>query len=238
MNTSRNGSRQFFLALLVLLVVAWVSGEATQWILRNRAQHLLADIQAINVDRSRWADVQPTMQRWSKWSSTPRACTADSCDYRISIEQSLPRILVGNPNNGIGNWLPRLVDRTGLRSTAARGGFTVEHGVVTAKWFGEQVTLPVADWEQTTGYIPYLSVLSGESSKFHVTLPGPKPLHPNRMVQPINNYLVVSFTPDEDPSEKAQLMDFRLTCITQLTPCHSEREILPEAWRMLQEKNR
>jgi hypothetical protein len=55
-------------------------------------------------------------------------------------------------------------------------------------------------------------------------------------VQRANNYLVVSFTPSEEPAEKAKLMDFQFNCITQIRPCHSEYYILPEAWRMMQEQ--
>lgn len=236
MNSAWGRSRQFVLAILVLLAAAWTSGEAAQWLVRWRAERLLADIRSLEVNRSQWSDVQPVMHRWGQWSTLPGPCTAQACNYRINFEQTLPPMLVGTPGGDQKNWLAIAIDRIGLRSVAVHAGFTVQRGVLTAKWFGEQVTPPVQDWASSTGYIPYLSVLSGESLSFHSNLGDPPKLHPNRMVQPINNYIVVSFTPDETPSEKAALMDFQLTCITQFSPCLSERDILPEGWRMLQEQ--
>jgi hypothetical protein len=226
---------------LLLLVVAWVAGEGAQWLQLNRAKRLLAEVRSIDVNHSQWADAQGLMQRWDRWGSAAGACTSDYCKFNINVEQTLPRMLIGNPSNTVGNWLPRLADRVGLRSSAVRAGIVVEHGVITTKWFGEQVTMPISEWEHTVGYIPYVSVLSGESSEFHVSPTDrdhSQPRHLNRMVQPINNYLVVSYTPEEDPAEKQVLMDFQLACITQITPCRSEREILPEAWRMQQENLR
>ncbi|MDR3745400.1 MAG: hypothetical protein P4K80_04635 [Acidobacteriaceae bacterium] len=236
MNTARNSSRQFFLALLVLLVASWASGEGAQWLLRWRAEKLLADVRSIHVDRSQWADAQRMMQQWNRWGAPVEGCTAEKCDYRINLVQSLPPILGASPQGGVRNLLPRLANLVGLRSTAARAGFTVENGVITSRWFGEQVTPPVADSMPTTEYIPYLSVLSEESAKFRLPTEGHPRLHPNRTAQPVNNYLVVGFTPDEDPSEKAALLDFHLSCITQLLPCHSESEILPEGWKLSQER--
>jgi hypothetical protein len=235
MNNVRSGSLQLLFAILILLLTAWASGEATQWLLRNRAERLLTDVRAIHVDQSKWADVQPMMSTWAQWASSKGACTEQNCNYRINIEQTLPSFLIGNPSGGR-NWLPRFANLLGLRNTAARGGFTVERGVVTAKWFGEQVTLPVEDWGVHTDYIPYLSVLSGESSMFKAEAKDHPQSHPNRTVQRANNYLVVSFTPSEEPAEKAKLMDFQFNCITQIRPCHSEYYILPEAWRMMQEQ--
>jgi len=55
------------------------------------------------------------------------------------------------------------------------------------------------------------------------------------MAQHLKGYLQVSFSPNEDPSEQSALMDFRFACLTQLRPCETEAEILPEGARMLQE---
>lgn len=236
MNNARSGPRQFLFALMILFFTAWATGEAAQWLLRWRAQRLLNDIRSLTVDRSQWADVQPMMGRWGKWSSPSGACTAEFCNYRINIVQTLPSFLAGTPDNSARNWLPRIAQDLGLRSTAAHAGFTVERGVVSTKWFGEQVTLPVQDWSLSSNYIPYLSVLSGESYKFRAPGKDTPLSHPNRTVLHTNSYMVVSFTPQEETSEQAALMDFQFSCITQLTPCSSERDILYEGWRMSQEQ--
>jgi hypothetical protein len=54
------------------------------------------------------------------------------------------------------------------------------------------------------------------------------PTHPFRMAQRFKGSygLGVKFTTEEPPSERAKLMDFHLSCVTQFFPCGSEREIL------------
>jgi hypothetical protein len=236
MNLLLRRCRQLLLAVLLVLFATWAWGEAAQWLFRWHAQHLLADIRSLDVDRSTWSDARPVMHKWIQDSTPKGACTQDACNFEIDLVQTLPPILVGNPTAGAHNWLPRLVDHLGLRNAAARAGLTIEHGVVTTKWFGEQVTPPLRDWHASVNYIPYLSASSEETSHFHQIAGGQKLLHPNRMVQHKGSYVAVTFAPDEDPAERATLMDFRFTCITRLNPCETQADILPEALQMLQEQ--
>lgn len=233
MNKVESGFRQLFFAVLILVFAAWTSGEWTQWMLRWRAEKLLTEVRALDVNHAQWTDAQNIMQRWNKWGAPVEGCTAEKCNYRVSLIQSLPPMLIGYSDEGMKNWIPRIVYHLGLRNVAVRGGFTVENGIVTAKWFGEQVTPPVGDWGLHTDYIPYLSVLSSESSKFK-----DKTEHslqqPSRAAEFSNMSTAVSFTPDEEPGVKAALMDFQLSCLTQLKPCRSEYDILPEGLRLTQ----
>jgi hypothetical protein len=224
------------LTILFLLVAAWVSGEAYQWLLRWRAERLLSDIRSLQVNRSGWTDAEQVMTRWGQWGVSSPSCTMIGCAYRINLIQSLPPVLGGYPDKGVKNWLPKLVGYLGLRGAAVRAEFTVQHGLVTAKWFSEQVTLPVQDWNHSADYVPYMTATAGQNSTFHDHILEQHPLHPNRVVQIFPNVLVVSYAQDEDPSEQALLMDFRFSCITRLRPCGSMGEMLPEGWRMLQEK--
>jgi hypothetical protein len=236
MNAILRSSRQVLITILILLCAAWASGEAYQWLLRWRAGKLLADVRSLEVNRSQWPDAQKMMARWGRWSVPKASCTTESCVYQINLIQSLPPILGGYPGKGVKNWLPKIVGHLGLRGAAARAGFTVEHGIVTSKWFGEQVTLPVQDWNNSGDYVPYLSVSSGGFSRFHQRASEFPHLHPNRMVQAYPHGLNVMFDPQEDPSEQALLLDYRFSCFTQLRPCRSEGDMLPEGWRMLQEQ--
>jgi hypothetical protein len=229
-------SRQILLTILILLGAAWASGEAAQWLLRWRAQKLLTDVRSLEVNRSGWPDAQQIMTKWAQWGKSSASCTAEACAYQINLIQVLPPMLVGYPGVGVKNWLPKMVGHLGLRSGAARAGFSVEHGVVTEKWFGEQVTLPVREWGLPAGYVPYLSVSSGGNSRFHERAGEFPHLHPNRLVRTYPNGMNVSFSPEEEAPEQALLMDFRFSCITQLSPCRNAGDILPEGWRMLQEQ--
>jgi hypothetical protein len=225
--------RQLLFALLFILAVAWLFGFGAQWLLRWRAEKLLAGIRALQVNHATWSDAQQLEQKWSQWTTAKAGCTSDNCTLQIGLVQTLPPILVAQP--GARNWLPSLADHIGLRSTAARAGFTVEHGVVTTKYFGEQTTLPVRGLGTPDVYTPYLSVSSAETTHFREIVGDSKIAHPNRMAQHLKGYLQVTFSPGEDPAEQSALMDFSFSCLTQLRPCETEAEILPEGARMIQQ---
>jgi hypothetical protein len=239
MNSLLRSSRKILLTLLLLLCAAWAAGEAAQWLLRWRALHLLADIRSIEVNRTTWSDAQKIITKWGQASAAGGACTSEACDCRINLVQTLPSMLVGYPDAGVRNWLPRLMDHLGLRNAAVRGGFTVSQGLVVSRWFGEQVTLPVRDWYLRSGeYVPELAVSSEESPTFRGYEGIESPSHPYRRVRNMQGRygLLFHFLPQEDPSERAALMDFRFNCITQFLPCASEGEILPEGLRMVQDE--
>ncbi len=236
MNSILRLCRQLLLFLLILLAAAWVSGEGFQWLLRWRAERLLTDVRSLDISRSGWPDAQKLMTKWGQWSIPTANCTAESCTYQINLVQTLLPFLGGSPDKGAKNWLPKMVGHLGLRSAAARAGFTVQHGVVTEKWFGEQVTLPVQDWDPAEGYVPYLSVSSRDSSKFHEHPRDPDQLYPNRLVRTYPHGMNASFASDEEPAEQALLLAYRFNCITQIQPCRDVADILPEGWRTMQEE--
>jgi len=236
MNAMLRTCRQILLVILVLLAAAWATGEAEQWLLRWRANKLLSDVRSLEVERSGWADAQQVMRKWGQWGSYKGSCTSQACMYQINLVQTLPPVLGGYPGKGVNNWLPKLMGHLGLRGGAARAGFAIEQGVLTQMWFGEQVTLPVQDWDLSGHYVPYLSVASGGYSRFPLHTSEFPHLHPYRMVQAYPHGMTVIYSPEEAPAERALLLDFRFTCITRLRPCRSEGEMLPEGWRMLQEQ--
>jgi hypothetical protein len=231
MNEIERSCRQLLLYLLVLLAAAWIYGEGFQWLLRWRAERLLSDVRTLAVNRSGWPDAQQVMTKWGHWGKSSANCTAEACTYQINMEQTLLPVLEGTPGKGAMNWLPRMAGHLGLRSAAARATFTVQHGVVTDKGFGEQVTLPVGDWGPSMTYVPYLSVSSQLNSKFHDGRQHPDQLYPNRLVRIYPHGMNASYASDEDPSEQALLMDFRFECITQIRPCREVADMLPEGWR-------
>ncbi len=236
MNSVFQRLRKLVLTLLLLICVAWVFGEAAQQLLSWHAQHLLADIRSLDVNHTTWSDAAPIMQRWSRWGSAKAGCSEAACEYRITLAQALPPFLIGSPDATAKNLLPRLMDHIGLRTAAVRAGLTVEHGIITSKWFGEQVTLPVRNWNATDDYVPYLSVASTETSHFHEHTAGNALPHPNRMTQHVKTYLEISDSPKEDPFQRSVLMAFRFNCITQLHPCENEADILPAGLNLIQEQ--
>ncbi len=98
------------------------------------------------------------------------------------------------------------------------------------------MTPPVRDWGISDGYIPYVSASSAQTSQFRERAGNQQLLHPNRMAQHKDSLVAVTFSSDEDPAVQSALMDFHFACITRLSPCESEADLLPEAMRMWQEQ--
>jgi len=204
--------------------------------LRWRAEKLLVEIQSLQVNHSTWADVEPLLARWKKIGEISKNCAPDDCVYEVIFRHVLPPSLRGYTDNGVQNYLPRVINRIGLRSVAGViGGFTVKSGVVTQRSFAEIVSLPVRVWFDRGGaYVPDLSVGSSEKDQFNRF---DRHFYPYRTARNMKGPygLIVTFLPQEQAGIRTALMDFRLYCITRFSPCLSEEEILPEGAKLLQE---
>jgi hypothetical protein len=73
------------LVLLGLIVLGAVFVSMQQRIFRYRAEHLLADMQAIALHKTGWAQAQAVMHRWGAWEHYDGACTATNCKYAITL---------------------------------------------------------------------------------------------------------------------------------------------------------
>ncbi|RZU43506.1 hypothetical protein BDD14_5173 [Edaphobacter modestus] len=231
--------RRVLFVVLVLLGVAWLWSEANQWLLRWRGERLLADIQSLEVGKSSWTDAEALMKKRGL-RHLGDSCTPEKCQYGIRMEHTLPRWFWGYPDYGVMNWMPRIADNVGLRISVISAVFTVEKGIVTSKSFWEMVRLPVRDWFLPgSGHMSELSVNSAEEADFSRYYLGfdykLSRMHPHSAATADKRGLVVTYSPDEDISERAKLMDFRLDCITRFIPCKNEREILPEGQVLLEE---
>jgi hypothetical protein len=223
-------------ALAVLVVSAWAIAYAGQWLLRWRAERLLGEIRSLQVNRSTLAEVKPLIAKWSKTQEVSTDCTAEDCQYGVTLTDVLPAPLRGYPDDGVKNYLPRLMDHIGLRSASAVGGIRVRNGVVTERTFIENVSLPVSVWFERGGaFVPDLLVWSSEISSFRGY--DFTPLYPHRVARNLKGpYGVkITFVPEEQADVQKALMDFRLHCITRFSPCLEESEILPESSKLLEE---
>jgi hypothetical protein len=228
---------QLLASILILIVVAWTWEDGAQWLLRSRAEKLLTEVKSVELNRSTNVDIQALITRWSRYGTHWGRCTDKDGYCVIQLAHVYPDPLRGYLDEGVRNWLPRVMDHTGLRTSAVRAGFNFQNGVVTSKGFSEYTSLPLRNWFSLGGaYVPELAVSSSEVSKFRDSYV-PAASHPYRRARYMKGPygLEISFLPQENPSEKAALMEFRFSCITRFVPCESEGEILPEGWKMLQE---
>lgn len=224
--------------LMLLAAGAWLAAYTDQWILRWRAEKLLADIDSIQINRSTWADAETLIAKWRKNHDVSVLCGDEGCEYSLHYSHILLPALRGYPDEGVKNYLPRLIDHIGLRSEAVMGSLREKDGVLVEKGFAEEVALPVRVWFDRGGaYVPELAVWSGETTQFHRYEPGLGSPDARRTARNMKGPygLGVRFLPTEDVAERAALMDFRMSCLTRLSPCLNEGEILPEGANVLEQ---
>lgn len=84
-------SRRIAAGLLLLCLVAWLWAEADQWLLRRRAEHLLADIQSIQVGKTTDAEAWRIMEKWGRWNQHyGDRCKQSDCSYNFRMTHLLP----------------------------------------------------------------------------------------------------------------------------------------------------
>lgn len=130
------------------------------------------------------------------------------------------------------------MDHIGQRSEFVLGGFVVEHSLVTQKSFNVGTGLPPSLWYGPNGFFMSGLVVASEEDDHFMEHYGQRVRsHPYRLARRFKyTYgMDIVVAPQEDPSIKASLMDFRLFCLTQFTPCQSEDQILPAGWKLMEE---
>ena len=224
--------------ILVCLVSVWLFGEAAQWLLRWRAEKLLADIRSITVGQTSVDNARRLLERPSRESFRPISCDDRGCQYTVIVRHNLPEVLIGRYDKRY--WIPYVVAFFGLRNSGAIAGFTASNGIVTQKWYGLNVGLPPSDWFDRGGaYTPDLLVSSSGSTE----LPAyEQSILPPGQYHHVRNFkgtygVVVSFDRREAAAEQNALMDFRLDCVTRLIACRDESDILSEGKRLLLERD-
>jgi hypothetical protein len=228
MSTAWIWCRRSLIAVVVLLVVAWGLAAGNQWLLRWRAERLLADIRALEVNKSSLSDAQAFMKKWGKWADGG-GCDAGDCRFLFRIENRFPGE-VSHWSQRRAYWELHLLDRLGLRPAEIGAMVFVRHDVVTDKLFLVKIYPPEhATWDPHLGESNAIGTLIEEGPRLPpIAVKGHR--YPNRLFFPNREGLTVIFTPDEDRTEVARLMDVRFACITSLHHCTSQRELVPAAY--------
>ena len=138
------------IAILAPIICLIAVVRIQQYVLRWRAERLLADIRQIQMGKSTWADAQKLMQRWGKWNVSwdGPECNARSCNYAISLDD-ISHALHRFPLIDGGNWgsklrWPRWMNRpyrwAGGRFAVVRAEFAVRNGIIWSKSFAIMLT--------------------------------------------------------------------------------------------------
>jgi hypothetical protein len=220
---------------LLIAFALWLVAYGRQWLLRSRAERLLADIQALQVQKSSWADAQRLMTRWGAWGSYEGSCTPAKCYYFVWMHDAIPWEYRFPWEDEFGHddsphRLARMLDRIGLRTSVVHAAFSVSNGTVVSKHFDMMVLTPVRYWNDPDEKVRIqLTAGASEGSRLNV-LPDTYygDIYSVALFDSRGGVLADS-TPMEPLKHRKALMAFRLNCISQWSPCLQQKEILPQA---------
>jgi hypothetical protein len=228
------------IAILAFIICLFAAVRIQQYVLRWRAERLLADMRQINAGTSTGAEAQRLAARWKKWSSFTSPCTLERCIYWIQLQD--PSSIAFNAcNYGFCAVLARPLAWFGWHSALVQAEIRVENGVVSDSVF----TLIVDVFPQTVGQDNEGYGLVGkamQSAKFRpFEFRDQRLLHPEYWIGKPGGCegcikLVTGHTPLADKAKIDDLTDFNFSCITRWSQCTTEAEIMPIAWKQYQQE--
>ncbi len=225
------------LALVVCYVALALYVQASERLMRHRAERLLEVMRHLQAGESTWADLQGIMAQWGAWGNYDGSCTEEHCDYQITLSD-----IAGGPRfailaSGLGHG----------HSTSAFLRVTLQQGIVKRTSFSLWVQVPKGygtRWErqepQDPGYVPYSSgeytLMARASSLLELSRlccywPQPVP-HPNYDVRKPDGCegclsIWTDFLPQTSQADRLRLTAINFDCVTRWRPCADEEDIMP-----------
>jgi hypothetical protein len=247
-----------FAGLCVLLCLTLAAGQVGQYILRGRAERLLAEVQALELRKTPWSEAQRRFQHWGSRVKLGDNCNEHECSLEITLAEPVFRYASrGTIFVFLDDYL-----RWRLKLSYDRGPFVrMEHalfhtylhlggrpakvdasvgmrdGVVWSEGFSVTVYTfahGVPDvWEGE--YALTASVNSRSRLGSYGSVDPQTTLHQNYEIGRPGGCEVcvagwVNFTPYTGPDEVRRLMQVDLSCLTRIHPCRTQSDIMPNAW--------
>jgi hypothetical protein len=228
---------------LVLLLALLVQGQ--QWLLRWRAERLMADMHQIRLYQSTWDNAQRLMHKWGRWGHYDGTCTAESCRYAITLGNSF----FGVNDTEEPNWFDRpwliLVGSGvfGTRAAALQTTFTVHKGSIWWMSVYFLVDVPsgkVGGYDGEYGLLvkaQSVQVMPGNRTNLTEQMEEHPYYYASRPSGCTNCMKADVWYSTRAPAEQiAQLTDLNFDCITRFRPCRFLRDVLPleREWNLYQ----
>ena len=218
------------LAGLCLVVVAFAMVQALQWVLRWRAERLLVDVRELQIKEGTWQDAQKIMMRWRPWGLGESSCTSQECFFYVRMRDPVDKFIRGNsdapPRLPFLIWPSQLL---GEKFTLVEASLRVYHGIVEESrfrmnFFGQD--------EGMARSVITPAALDYEADRWQ---------HPDYYAEKHPGcegciLLETGFTPFAGRDKVRELTDFNLACITRWSPCTTEADVMPSAWKLYQEE--
>jgi|ERR1700722_19744203 hypothetical protein len=81
---------------LCLVLLAFTTVHAPQWVLRLRAERLLVDVRELQSKEGTWQDAQEMMMRWRPWGLGESSCTSQECFFYVRMRDPVDEFIRGN----------------------------------------------------------------------------------------------------------------------------------------------
>ena len=213
-----------------VVIAALLAGaiRLDQYILRWRGERLEADIRALELRKSTYADVRRLEGRWFD-DTEEGVCRPSWCDLHISVKNT-----GGAHIEFLRNHLAILANyhRLGGRVAEAGASIRVRDNLVWDKGIGLIIDTLVTESDgRRVEY--WLSGSAGTDDHFSWI----SARHPEYQIVGSNVHLRlgdVHFTPFADPQDVLRLTDLNFACLTRWRHCTDQADILPTAWKEAQ----
>lgn len=212
-----------------VLFIALIQME--QYVLRWRAERLLADVRSVEIRRSSFSDVQNLTRKWKRFAHSEGNCTEDACTIGIMWNDFyLQHVEFFTRLNSLHFFM-----LAGGRPEQIKARVIVERGFVSGKGFHVEVGVPGYRAEGRWWDYPLMG--SAYSLSSFAGSYRPPALHPDYVVGrpggcdgPCREVHFI-FAPSLDHGAIDRLMRFDLSCLTRwIHPCRTEGDIMPNAW--------
>jgi hypothetical protein len=221
-----------------VVVLALVAGLAIfvqiqQRILRWRAERLLADVRELQSHESTRAEARKLLTRWDAWDdawdSDNNSCARESCEYYIRLVDSfttfIQRYVDHYPRLLLLIWPAELL---GEKDTLIEVVFRIDKGIVEESRFRMYVGGRDEGMARAVnGFVVW--------DNFRVE----RLQHPEYYAEKYPGCtgcirFETAFTPFAGRDKIRELTDFNFSCITRWSPCTTEADVMPSAWKLYQ----
>jgi hypothetical protein len=233
------------LALFLLLLVLFAAVQAQQWLLRWRAERLMADMHRIRLYQTTWPEAQELIRKWGAWGHWDRSCLPEDCEYSIAIGDYLWGIH-GDQEPG---WLFRAIENLhrsrllGGRIGGLRATFTVHDGTIWRTSERIAVDVPPELLSKNPQNIEYGLLVDVKSrQQLNRDTQGDRILGPMDQLAEHPYFVAgspsgceiclageVTYSTRTPQSQIDELSDFNLSCFTRFVPCKFLPDLYPAA---------
>lgn len=230
------------LLVFALAVFPLVLVQVQQRLFRHRAQLLLDDMQNLWTHPGTFDDLRHLQQRWGTFGHYDGTCTAEHCEYTITLTSPDPPRLENDKPRILGSQAFVLL---GGREVNILGGIVVRKNqmVLESLWF--MVSVPDAvEIRPPFGYAggDIMEARIRSASRLFATDMFGREGDLERgyeigRAQPGTNAWV-HVTPQTNIADIKRLTDINLDCITRFRPCVDMDHLLPAAWSEFRRENK